>query len=91
MKMAIKQAQLAVAVSTALVATQAFAVDTSSSGLNSLQSWFMIWIPIACALIIIVLGLGLMAHMVKLHQLVYPVAGLIVIGSASALVGYFVT
>jgi hypothetical protein len=91
MKMSIKQAQLAVAVSTALVATQAFAVDTSSSGLNSLQSWFMIWIPLACALIIIVLGLGLMAHMVKLHQLIYPVAGLILIGSASALVAFFVT
>ncbi|AKK25110.1 hypothetical protein MB84_30785 (plasmid) [Pandoraea oxalativorans] len=75
----------------ALVATQAFAIDTSSSGLNSVQTWLMVWIPIGCALIIIALGVGLMAHMVKLHQLVYPTLGLIVIGSASTLVGYFVT
>jgi hypothetical protein len=85
------QAQLAVGMATALVATQAFAVDTSSSGLTSVQTWMMVWIPLACAIIIIALGVGLMAHMVKLHQLVYPTLGLIVIGAASTIVGYFVT
>ncbi|RQU99177.1 hypothetical protein DF047_35575 [Burkholderia cenocepacia] len=91
MKNRIQTARLAVGLATALAATQAFAVDSGSSGMNSLHMWMMVWIPLGCALIIIALGVGLMAHLVKIHHLVNPVIGLVVAGSASALVGYFIS
>ncbi|ONC96284.1 hypothetical protein AQ925_04140 [Burkholderia pseudomallei] len=87
----IQTARLAVGIATALAATQAFAVDTGASGMNSLHMWLMVWVPLGCAIIIIGLGVGLIAHLVKIHHLVNPVIGLVVAGSASALVGYFFT
>ena len=90
-KKQIQASQVAVGLMFLLAATQAFAVDTGASGLNSAQTWMMVWIPVGCAMIIVALGVGLMAHMVKLHQLVYPVIGLIVAGSASAIVGYWIS
>lgn len=89
MKNRLQTAKLTVALATALAASQAFAVDTGASSLNSLHSWLMLWIPMACILGIIAIGLGIFFHLLKLHQVVNPVIGLIVIGSASAIAGFF--
>ncbi|MEX3556190.1 MAG: TrbC/VirB2 family protein [Burkholderia gladioli] len=88
MKKHLQPAQLAVGLVTLLVATQAFAVDTGSSSLNSLHMWLLLWIPIGC-IIIMGLGLGVLAHIIKLHQLVNPVIGLIIVGGASTIAGFF--
>lgn len=72
-----------------LAAGKAFAVDTGASSLNSMHSWVMVWIPVACILGIIAIGAGIFFHLMKFHQVVNPVLGLIIIGSASAIVGFF--
>ncbi|MEX3614084.1 MAG: TrbC/VirB2 family protein [Burkholderia gladioli] len=89
MKKHLQPAQLAVGLVTLLVATQAFAVDTGSSSLNSLHTWLLLWIPMGCIIIIMALGVGVLAHFIKLHQLVNPVIGLIIIGAASTIAGFF--
>ncbi|KIX33131.1 hypothetical protein SY87_33430 [Burkholderia pseudomallei] len=89
MKKRLQPAQLAVGLVTLLVATQAFAVDSGSSSLNSLHTWLLLWIPIACIIVIMGLGVGVLSHFIKLHQLVIPVIGLIIIGSASTIAGFF--
>ncbi|WP_175983003.1 TrbC/VirB2 family protein [Caballeronia zhejiangensis] len=63
--------------------------DTGSSALLSLQAWMMEWIPIGAALLIIACALGWIAHLVRADFAVRCVVGLIVVGSASYLVGLF--
>jgi hypothetical protein len=89
MKKRLQPAQLAVGLISLLAATQAFAVDTGASSLNSLHMWLLLWIPMGCILIIMGLGAGVLAHVVKLHQLINPVIGLLIIGSASTIAGFF--
>jgi hypothetical protein len=89
MKKHLHAAQIAAGAVAMVVATQAFAVDTGSSSLNSLNTWLMLWIPIGCVLGIIGIGVAIFFHMMKLHEVVRPVIGLIVIGSAAAIAGFF--
>ncbi|SAL82313.1 TrbC/VIRB2 family protein [Caballeronia arvi] len=63
--------------------------DTGASALSSLQAWMMEWIPIGAALLIIACALGWIAHLVRADFAVRCVVGLIVVGSASYLVGLF--
>ncbi len=78
-------------VMTFFVSPTAFAagVDTGSSAMSSLQAWMMEWIPIGAALLIIACALGWIAHLVRADFAVRCVVGLIVVGSASYLVGLF--
>lgn len=89
MKKHLQAAQIAAGAVAMVAASQAFAVDTGASSLNSVQTWMMLWIPAACVLGIIGIGVGIFFHMIKIHQVVGPVIGLIVIGSASAIAGFF--
>jgi hypothetical protein len=77
----------------ALVTGPAFAqmsgTDTSTSSLTSAQSWMMTWIPIACTLGLIVSALAWMFHMLRLDWAVRLCVGMICIGSASYIVGWF--
>jgi len=61
--------------------------DTGSSAMTSLQTWMMEWIPLGAALLIIACAIGWIAHLVKAAFAVRCVVGLIVVGSASYLVG----
>lgn len=63
--------------------------DTGSSSMTSLQTWMMEWIPLGAALLIIACALAWIAHMIQAAFAVRVVIGLIVIGSASYLVGLF--
>lgn len=76
---------------TLLVSSTAMAAgtDTGASALSSLQAWMMEWIPIGAALLIIACALGWIAHLVRADFAVRCVVGLIVVGSASYLVGLF--
>lgn len=64
-------------------------VDTGSSSMNGAKTWLMTWIPIAATIAIIVVALGWMFHMVNLTVAGRLGVGLMVIGSASYLVGLF--
>ncbi|SAL80228.1 TrbC/VirB2 family protein [Caballeronia telluris] len=63
--------------------------DTGSSAMSSLQAWMMEWIPIGAALLIIACAIGWIAHLVRADFAVRCVVGLIVVGSASYIVGLF--
>ena len=63
--------------------------DTGESSLNSVQSWMMTWIPIAATVLIIASAIAWIAHMLPASWAVRIVIGLIVVGSASYLVGLF--
>ncbi|MFP3558188.1 TrbC/VirB2 family protein [Paraburkholderia sp. SIMBA_049] len=89
MKKHIQAAQIIVGALALVAASQSFAVDTGASSLNSMHSWVMLWIPAACILGIVAIGAGIFFHLIKFHQVVNPVLGLIIIGSASAIVGFF--
>jgi len=60
--------------------------DTGESGATSIQTWLNEWIPIACAIAIVVAALAWMMHMLPMSWAVRMGVGLIVIGSASYLV-----
>ncbi|QSQ62252.1 TrbC/VirB2 family protein [Xanthomonas translucens] len=64
-------------------------VDTGSSSMTSMQTWLMTWIPIAATILIIVSAIAWIAHLLRHEWAVRFVIGLIVIGSASYLVGLF--
>ena len=89
MKKHLQAAQFAAGAVAMIMATQAFAVDTGSSSINSLHDWLMLWIPAACILGIIGIGVGIFFHMLKVAEVVRPVVGLIIVGSASAIAGFF--
>ncbi|HCN4499636.1 TPA: conjugal transfer protein TraM, partial [Escherichia coli] len=56
---------------------------------SSINSWLMTWIPIAATVLIIVSAIAWIAHMLPASWAVRIVIGLIVVGSASYLVGLF--
>lgn len=89
MKKHIHASQVVVGTLASIAASQALAVDTGASSLNSMHSWVMLWIPTACILGIVAIGAGIFFHLIKFHQIVNPVLGLIIIGSAAAIVGFF--
>ncbi|MBZ5763333.1 TrbC/VirB2 family protein [Rhizobium sp. VS19-DR104.2] len=64
-------------------------VDTGSSSMTSIQTWMMTWIPIAATILIIVSAIAWIAHLLRADWAVRIVVGLIVVGSASYLVGLF--
>jgi type IV secretory pathway VirB2 component (pilin) len=53
------------------------------------NSWLMTWIPTACIIGLIVSALAWMFHMLRLDWAVRLCVGMIVIGSASYIVGWF--
>lgn len=63
--------------------------DTGESSLNSFNSWMMTWIPLAATVLIIASAIAWMAHMLPASWAVRFVIGLIVVGSASYIVGLF--
>jgi len=70
-------------------AAWAAGVDTGSKSMNAINTWLMTWIPIAATLLIIVCAIAWIAHVLRADWAVRIVVGLIVIGSASYLVGLF--
>jgi len=68
---------------------QAAGVDTGSTSANSLQAWLKTWIPLVCAIIIMLAALGWLFHMIPLNYAARAGAGMMVIGSASYIVGLF--
>lgn len=81
---------LSIALMALLMASPAFAqVDTASEGLGQLESWFTTWIPLGATLAIIAVGLGLMFGFGRMDIAIRLCLGLILIGSASYLVGLF--
>lgn len=78
---------------TALIAASnvavAAGVDTGTSSLNAVKQWMMTWIPIAATILIIVTAVMWMSHVMHHNWAIRIVGGLIVIGSASYLVGLF--
>lgn len=61
-------------------------VDTGESGATSIQTWLNEWIPIGCAIAIVVSAFAWMLHLIPMSWAVRVGVGLIVIGSASYLV-----
>lgn len=74
---------------TASNAAMAAGVDTGSSSLGALKQWMMTWIPIAATILIIITAIMWMSHVMHHNFAIRIVGGLIVIGSASYLVGLF--
>lgn len=64
-------------------------VDTATSSLTSLKTWVMTWIPIAAALMIIGTAIAWIAHMIRADWALRITLGLIVVGSAAYIVGFF--
>nr|WP_015647642.1 hypothetical protein [Pseudomonas sp. GLE121]AGL12887.1 conjugal transfer protein TraM [Pseudomonas sp. GLE121] len=64
-------------------------VDTGSTSLNSLKTWMMLWIPIACTVFLICAFLAIMFHMMRMEHLPRIAFCLIGIGSAALIVGFF--
>lgn len=84
--------QTAPVVTLALVGVPQLAMaqaETATSSLNSLKSWMMLWIPLACTIGLIVSALAWMFHMLRLDFAVRLCIGMIIIGSASFIVGWF--
>ncbi|WP_427047288.1 TrbC/VirB2 family protein [Halomonas casei] len=65
-------------------------VDTATQGLGQLETWFTTWIPVGATLAIVAVGLGLMFGFGRMDIAIRMVLGLILIGSASYLVGLFI-
>lgn len=75
---------------TLLMATPAFAqVDTATQGLGQLETWITTWIPLGATLAIVAVGIGLIFGFGRMDIAIRIVLGLILIGSASYLVGLF--
>lgn len=64
-------------------------VDTGSSSMNQLNTWLMTWIPIGAALGIVGVAGAWIFGMVPMSITVRVAIGLIVMGSASYIVGMF--
>lgn len=86
----IKAVLLAVVMMTLMVSAPAFAqVSTAQTGLTNVEDWLTQWIPILATLAIIVAALAWMAGFARMDIAIRIVVGLIVIGSASYIVGMF--
>lgn len=64
-------------------------VDTGESSMSSINDWLMTWIPVAATVLIIICAIGWIAHVIRPDFAIRCVVGLIIIGSASYLVGLF--
>ncbi|MCT8308730.1 TrbC/VirB2 family protein (plasmid) [Xanthomonas translucens pv. translucens] len=62
-------------------------VDTGASSMTALQTWLMTWIPIAATILIIVSVIAWIGHLLRHEWAIRIVIGLLVMGSASFLVG----
>ena len=61
-------------------------IDTGEAAMTSIQSWLNTWIPIACAICIMVCAFAWILHLISIAWAVRVAIGLIFIGSASYLV-----
>lgn len=68
---------------------QAGGVDTGASSLNNVKQWLMTWIPAAATIIIIAMAIAWMTHLIHAGIALRVIVGLIVVGSASYIVGLF--
>lgn len=83
-------AAITLALVSLMVTSPAFAqVDTAESSLSSIQDWLDTWIPLAMVLGIIVGGLTFAFGFLRLDWFVRSTIGMIVIGSAAYIVGFF--
>lgn len=60
--------------------------DTGESSATGIQTWLNTWIPIACAVAIVVCAFAWMLHLIPISWVPRIVFGLIFIGSATYLV-----
>jgi len=61
-------------------------IDTGEAAMTSIQSWLNTWIPVACAICIMVCAFAWMLHLISISWASRVAIGLIFIGSASYLV-----
>lgn len=61
-------------------------IDTGEAAMTSIQSWLNTWIPVACAICIMVCAFAWILHLISIAWAVRVAIGLIFIGSASYLV-----
>ncbi|MBT0731476.1 TrbC/VirB2 family protein [Rosenbergiella nectarea] len=66
--------------------TFAAGIDTGEAAMTSIQSWLNTWIPVACAICIMVCAFAWMLHLISIAWASRVAIGLIFIGSASYLV-----
>lgn len=86
----LKAVLFALVMATMMVSAPALAqVNTAETGLTNIEDWLTQWIPILATLSIIVAALAWMAGFARMDVAIRIVVGLIVIGSASYLVGLF--
>lgn len=64
-------------------------VDTGTSSMTSITTWMMTWIPLSAVILIVVSAIAWIAHLIRMDWAVRLVVGLIVVGSASYIVGLF--
>ena len=64
-------------------------VDTAEEGLQNIEDWMTQWIPILATLAIMAAALAWMTGFARMDLAIRIILGLIVIGSASYLVGLF--
>ncbi|MGM0988560.1 MAG: TrbC/VirB2 family protein [Pseudomonadota bacterium] len=85
-----KYSLIFLALAALMVSAPAFAqVNTAEEGLTNVQDWMQEWIPILATLAIIVSAVAWMSGFMRMDIAVRIVVGLIVIGSASYIVGFF--
>lgn len=86
----VKSVLFALAVALLMVSVPALAqVNTAETGLTNVENWLTQWIPILATLAIIVTAVAWMAGFARMDFAIRIVVGLIVIGSASYIVGFF--
>lgn len=66
--------------------TLAAGIDTGQAAISSIQSWLNTWIPMACAVVIVICAFAWILHMISIAWAARVAIGLIFIGSASYLV-----
>jgi hypothetical protein len=82
-------AGLAVLAMVASGAATAAGVDTGTSSMTAITTWLMTWIPLSAVILIVVSAIAWIAHLIRMDWAVRLVVGLIVVGSASYIVGLF--
>lgn len=66
-------------------------IDTATSGLTALQSWLKLWAPVAAGIGVAVLGLTCVFTHVGIRDVARPIFGLLIFGSASYIVSFFIS